>query len=70
MSILSSLGRMATELSAARARYRTERALYSLPFEIQKDIGWPEAEGTGPRSRSPDAGRRARAGVGTWAGAK
>jgi hypothetical protein len=42
MSILSSIGRIATEYSAARARYRTERALRSLPVELRKDIGWPE----------------------------
>jgi hypothetical protein len=42
MSILSSIGRIATEYSAARARYRTERALRSLPIELRKDIGWPE----------------------------
>ena len=42
MSILSTIGRLATEFSAARARYQTERSIRSLPFELQKDIGWPE----------------------------
>ncbi len=42
MSILSSIGRIATEYSAARVRYRTERTLRSLPIELRKDIGWPE----------------------------
>ncbi|RWK62789.1 hypothetical protein [Mesorhizobium sp.] len=42
MSILSSVGRIATRYSAARARYRSERALLSLPIELRKDIGWPE----------------------------
>lgn len=42
MSILSSIGRIATEYSAARARHRTERALRALPAELRKDIGWPE----------------------------
>ena len=42
MSILSSVGRIATSYSAARARYRSERALLSLPIELRKDIGWPE----------------------------
>ena len=51
MSILSSIGRIATEFSAARARYQTERAIRSLPIELQKDIGWPEA------------GRHARSGI-------
>ncbi|TIM25226.1 MAG: hypothetical protein E5Y61_25760 [Mesorhizobium sp.] len=41
MSILSSVGRIATRYSAARARYRSERALLSLPIELRKDIGWP-----------------------------
>lgn len=41
-SILSTIGRIATEFSAARARYRTERVLRSLPHELRKDIGWPE----------------------------
>ena len=58
MSILSSIGRLATEFSAARARYQTERAIHSLPIELQKDIGWPEAADT-------KAG--ARHGVGSWA---
>ena len=43
MSILSSIGRIATEFSAARTRYQTERAIRALPIELQKDIGWPEA---------------------------
>jgi hypothetical protein len=42
MSILSSIGRIATRYSATRARYRSERALLSLPIELRKDIGWPE----------------------------
>jgi hypothetical protein len=42
MSFLSSVGRIATHYSAARARYRSERALLSLPIELRKDIGWPE----------------------------
>ncbi|MER9925608.1 hypothetical protein NKJ84_22285 [Mesorhizobium sp. M0048] len=46
MSILSSLGRLVTEFSAARARYQTERAIHWLPIELQQDIGWPEAANT------------------------
>ncbi len=61
MSILSSIGRIATEFSAARARYRTERAIRALPVELQKDIGWPEAADTKISHRN---------GVGSWAGAK
>ncbi|AWC23504.1 hypothetical protein WHT83_18890 [Aminobacter sp. P9b] len=43
MSILSSIGRIASEFNAARARYHTARSVRSLPLELQKDIGWPEA---------------------------
>lgn len=43
MSILSSIGRLAAEFSAARARHQTERTIRSLPVELQKDIGWPDA---------------------------
>ncbi|MEJ6784514.1 hypothetical protein [Aminobacter sp. Piv2-1] len=43
MTILSTIGRLATEFNAARARYLTERSIRSLPLELQKDIGWPEA---------------------------
>ena len=42
MSILSSIGRIATEYAATRARYRAARTLYLLPLDIRKDIGWPE----------------------------
>ncbi|TPI37327.1 hypothetical protein FJW05_26655 [Mesorhizobium sp. B2-9-1] len=42
MSILSSIARIATEYTATRARYRAARALYMLPLDIRKDIGWPE----------------------------
>lgn len=42
MSILSMIGRIANEFSAARARYQTERSIRALPLELQKDIGWPE----------------------------
>ncbi|CDX15813.1 conserved hypothetical protein [Mesorhizobium sp. ORS 3324] len=42
MSILSSIGRIATQYAAARARYRSERILLSLPDELRKDIGFPE----------------------------
>jgi hypothetical protein len=61
MSILSSIGRLATEFSAARSRYQTERAISALPIELQKDIGWPEASNTKTGARY---------GVGAWAGAK
>jgi hypothetical protein len=43
MSILSTIGRLAAEYNEARARYLTERSIHSLPIELQKDIGWPDA---------------------------
>ena len=42
MLILSSIGRIAAKYSTARARYRSERTLLSLPPDLRKDIGWPE----------------------------
>jgi len=51
MFILSSLGRIATEFHLARTRYKTERALRSLPLELQKDIGWSEASEAPATSR-------------------
>ena len=42
MSVLSSIGRIATRYADARARYRSERILLSLPAELRKDIGFPE----------------------------
>ena len=43
MSIIASIGRIAAEFNAARARHITERTIRSLPVELQKDIGWPDA---------------------------
>ncbi|MCX7306239.1 MAG: hypothetical protein NTV73_18175 [Hyphomicrobiales bacterium] len=61
MSILSSLGRIAADFSAARARHQTERTIRSLPVELQKDIGWPGAF---------EQDSAYRLGVGSWAGSK
>jgi hypothetical protein len=58
MSVFSAIGRLAAEYSAARARYLTERQLQALPFELQKDIGWPDAQRR-PASRTS---------VGSWSG--
>ncbi|WFP63974.1 hypothetical protein [Mesorhizobium sp. WSM4904] len=62
MSILSSIGRLATEYAAVHARYRAARTLYLLPMDIRKDIGWPELGDAGdaglfspPRSRAATA---------------
>jgi hypothetical protein len=59
MSVLSVIGRIAAEYSEARARYLTERQVQALPFEIQKDIGWPDVSQRRPSTRAP---------LGTWAG--
>ncbi len=61
MSILSSIGRIAAEFSAARARHQTEQSIRSLPVELQKDIGWPDAF-------DRDTGYRR--GIGSWAGSR
>lgn len=61
MSIFSSIGRLAAEFSAARARHQTELTIRSLPIELQKDIGWPDA------INRDSAVRR---GVSSWAGTK
>lgn len=61
MSLLSSIERIAAEFTAARARHQTERTIRSLPIELQKDIGWPEAS---------DPRRPSSHGAGNWAGAK
>lgn len=42
MSILSSIGHLASRYAEARARHRGERVLLSLPAELRKDIGFPE----------------------------
>jgi hypothetical protein len=61
MSILSTIGRFAAEYSAARNRFLTERQVRSLPFEIQKDIGWPDSYTRRDVTRSS---------LGAWAGSK
>jgi len=61
MSIFSSIGRIAAEFSAARARHKTELTIRSLPVELQKDIGWPDAINRDSAVRH---------GVGSWAGTK
>lgn len=51
MSVLSSVGRIATRYAAARARHRGERILFSLPAALRKDIGFPEIFDTQDNSR-------------------
>lgn len=59
MSVISALSQLATEYRAARSRYLTERQVRSLPIEIQKDIGWPDARETRSTGRFT---------LGSWAG--
>ena len=51
MSLFAAIGHLAHKLRDVRANYVTEREISSLPFEIQKDIGWANAC-DGPRPRS------------------
>jgi hypothetical protein len=59
MSILSTLNQIAVSYRAARTRYLTERAILSLPAELQKDIGYPDAfdQTTGRRGRASTLAR-------------
>lgn len=50
MSLLSTIGHLAQEFRAARVRYLTEREIGALPFDMQKDIGWPPADNE-PKAR-------------------
>ena len=43
MSILTRLSRYATDYRARRRQAQTYAHVTSLPREIQKDIGWPDA---------------------------
>ena len=49
MSILHTLGRLASQYRAHRLRLSTYAEIANLPPEIRKDIGWPVADGEGPR---------------------
>jgi uncharacterized protein YjiS (DUF1127 family) len=42
--MFKSLNRIRAAFAQARKRRRTTRELNSLPPEIRKDIGWPEAD--------------------------
>ena len=43
MSFLSMISRLAAERRTRRRRLRTYMQISNLPWEIQKDIGWPDA---------------------------
>ena len=42
MSIAAATLRLASRIRAAHLRRVTERKLGALPFDIRKDIGWPQ----------------------------
>ncbi|MEW6634414.1 MAG: hypothetical protein AB1440_26355 [Pseudomonadota bacterium] len=58
MSVLSSIGHLASRHAEARARRRGERILLSLPAELRKDIGFPEIFDTRHSRRSPTVSTR------------
>lgn len=58
MSLISALRHFANDWQAARNEVRTRRIIDSLPREVQKDIGWPDA----PRHH------RYPLSLGSWAG--
>ena len=43
MSILNTISRLASDYRARRRRLATYLEISSLPHDIQKDIGWPDA---------------------------
>lgn len=61
MSLLNALTHAAAGWQIARNQARTFRIIRSLPQEVQKDIGWPDAY----ESRARDYH-----GAGSWAGGK
>jgi hypothetical protein len=42
MSIMTNLSTIARNWRRRRLAARTERRIGSLPFEVRKDIGWPD----------------------------
>jgi hypothetical protein len=55
MSVYTALSHLATEWRSAREEARTRRIISSLPAEIQKDIGWPDAQANRVVNRSRGA---------------
>ncbi len=55
MSVYSALSHLAAEWRSAREEARTRRIVNSLPAEIQKDIGWPDAQSNRGTNRSRSA---------------
>lgn len=51
MPIIDTLSRIARAFRARRRRAATLSHLSSLPLDIQKDIGWPDAQERRPARR-------------------
>jgi hypothetical protein len=59
MSLFETISQYATAYRARRRRYLTYLEISSLPREIQKDIGWPDAfQGSSFRSGGTTRARR------------
>jgi hypothetical protein len=43
MTLYSTLARVAADWRSARTEARTRRIIASLPADVRKDIGWPDA---------------------------
>ncbi len=56
MTLYSTLARFAADWRDARSEARTRRVIGSLPAEIRKDIGWPDALNVDLRQRVSSAG--------------
>ena len=53
MSILTKISNYASDLRLRRQRARTYMMVTSLPRDIQKDIGWPDAHDDVRAARRP-----------------
>lgn len=63
MTFFSGIGNLARRYRNIRTHARTQRQIEALPFEIRKDIGWPqlcEQETAGERVKGPSRRRGAR----------
>lgn len=56
MTLYSTLSRVAADWRDARSAARTRRILASLPAELRKDIGWPDALNVDLRRRVSSSG--------------
>lgn len=56
MTLYSTLARVAADWRDARSAAHTRRIIASLPAEVRKDIGWPDATDGGLRRHLDRAG--------------